>query len=243
MKPARWLISDIDGTLTGDPAALATLSAFLEDAAGSFGFGVATGRSPELTEEAVREFSLPQPDLRICAVGSQVIGQGIAAGTGRGEWPGEQAATWDRERIRALLERLPDLELQPPQGQGPFKVSYHATDEAAHMAAGMLADAGIRANVIHSAGRYLDILPDGVSKGSAVRFVAAQLGADLQDIIVAGDTGNDADLLTCGARAILVGNHGPEVAHLRQHPLVYAADASHAAGVIEGLRHYGIWNG
>src|SRR5699024_5521567 len=82
----RWLISDIDGTLTGSDEALRQLAAHLEQDP-ALGFGVASGRSPQLVAQAVAGFSLPEPELVIASVGSEISG----AGRSWADWPPEAA--------------------------------------------------------------------------------------------------------------------------------------------------------
>lgn len=232
-----WLISDIDGTLTGDPAALAELTLRLERNHDRIGFGVASGRSPELVAEAVAEFSLPQPELVIASVGTQISGAGISPE----QWPAGQLADWRPAELRELLSGLAGIELQSEAGQGPHKLGFLASAAAAQQARQAVSSAGLKANLLHSAGEFLDVLPAGVSKGSAVRFFAARSGLPLERIVVAGDTGNDRDMLLCGARAILVANHTAEVSDLVHEPAVFSSHARHAAGILEGLSHYRVW--
>lgn len=236
MKRDWWLISDIDGTLTGDDRALARLRRLLEAESERIGFGVASGRSPELVREAVTGFGLPEPELVIAAVGSEVYHRDIEAGS----WPGELVDTWLPDRVREVLAGVPGVEPQAAAGQGPHKLGFLAEPEGAAAAAAALQDAGLAAELVPSAGEFLDVMPKGVSKGSAVRFAAEQLQVPLSRVIVAGDTGNDVDMLTCGALAILVANHSSEVAHLAENPRVYVARSAHAAGILEGLVHYGV---
>lgn len=230
----RWLISDIDGTLTGSDTALARLSGHLERRSAPR-FGVASGRSPELVEQAVRDFGLPEPELVIASVGSEIAG----AGRSWSDWPPAPArAGFRRDEILSVLRGVSGVEPQGAEGQGPYKLSFTATAAAAAAARQELRAAGLTVSVIHSAGRWLDVLPEGVTKGTAVRFFSRATGVPLSDIVVAGDTGNDLDLLLSGARAVLVANHTEELAHLRGDPRVYAAAKPHAAGVLEGLEHH-----
>lgn len=236
MTPTWWLVSDIDGTLTGDSAGLAALRGWLADQAGRVGFGVASGRSPELIAEAVREFGLPEPQLSIASVGSEII----TSDPGFPDWPGPLLDSWRPDELRAVLAQVDGIEPQPPAGQGQHKLGYWGPAEAADRARLAVAAAGLEANLLHSAGRFLDVLPAGVSKGSAVRFVARWLDVPLSRIVVAGDTGNDRELLLCGARAVMVANHTEELAELKHADAVYTASQPHALGVLEGLRHYGV---
>jgi len=57
--------------------------------------------------------------------------------------------------------------------------------------------------------------------------------------VVAGDSGNDRDMLTGATPAIVVGNHAQELADLAEQPDIYFARAPHAAGILEGLEARG----
>ncbi|MEJ2289285.1 MAG: HAD family hydrolase, partial [Deinococcales bacterium] len=63
------------------------------------------------------------------------------------------------------------------------------------------------------------------------------------DIVVAGDSGNDTEMLTTRHPGIVVGNHAPEMEGLKGRRGIYFADAELASGVLEGLRHYGLLAG
>lgn len=234
MRHDWLLISDIDGTLTGDDTALRVLMRRLAEEHPRLGFGVASGRSPELVREAVQLFGLNEPDLVIASVGSEVMGQGL------GESYGSHVATgWDRPAVVAALAGVAGLEPQAPPGQGPFKVSFNSAPHSVAAAREALTRAGVKARLVHSHGEFLDVLPARASKGNAVRFVAARLGVPLTRVVVAGDSGNDADMLTCGAHAVVVANYDPELEPVLTGSDVYRATGTHAAGVLEGLEHFG----
>lgn len=235
MPPPWMLISDIDGTLTGDEAALARLMALLEAQRERLGFGVASGRSPELVREAIASFGLLEPEVIIASVGSEMLGpNGLAEAYRR-----HIGAEWDRDAVVAALADLDGMTPQGPEGQRPHKVSFVAPAEVVPEARARLAAAGVKARLIHSHGRYLDVLPARASKGEAVRFACAHLGVPLSRVVVAGDSGNDAEMLLCGANAVVVGNHDPELEPVLARGGVYLARAHHAAGVLEGLEHFG----
>lgn len=234
--PASWLlVSDIDGTLTGDDSALTRLMGRLADAHGTLAFGVASGRSPTLVAEAVAAFGLNEPDLVIAGVGSEIA---VPAGLGT-RYQRHVAAGWDREAVVNALATAPGLVPQDAAGQGPFKVSFHAPAAALPGARAALVEAGAGARLIHSHGKFLDVLPPRASKGEAVRFAAAAMGLPLTRVVVAGDSGNDADMLTCGARAVVVANYDLELEPRLAGADVYWARNRHAAGVLEGLVHHG----
>jgi len=232
----RVLVSDIDGTLLGDDAALDRLATRLEE--GSWGFGVATGRRLESARTALEEAGAPTPDLWITSVGAEIhYGPQLARDR---NWERHLDYRWDRE---GLLRRIQELlggrgVLQDELEQGPHKLSFDLEDAVTlHLPRlrRQLREVGLHANLVYSHGSYLDVLPIRCSKGNALRWVAQRWGIALDAIVVAGDSGNDRDLLTGATPAIVVGNHAPEIADLADQPRIYFARAAHAAGILEGL--------
>jgi sucrose-phosphate synthase len=55
---------------------------------------------------------------------------------------------------------------------------------------------------------------------------------------VAGDSGNDSEMLIGDTLAVVVGNHSSELEHLRGLEQVYFAQKDYAGGILEGLEHY-----
>jgi hydroxymethylpyrimidine pyrophosphatase-like HAD family hydrolase len=90
---------------------------------------------------------------------------------------------------------------------------------------------------VYSSNRDLDVLPAGVDKGSAAAFLASHFGFQPRQVVVAGDTGNDASMFTHGFRGIVVGNAQAELKSLCS-PDVYKSDGSYADGVLEGLEYW-----
>jgi sucrose-phosphate synthase len=92
--------------------------------------------------------------------------------------------------------------------------------------------------VIYSHGAYLDVLPLRASKGAALRYFCLHWGIPPERCLVAGDSGNDAEMLTGRTLAVVVGNHDPELASLRGQPQIHFASGHYAWGILEGIRHY-----
>jgi sucrose-phosphate synthase len=57
-------------------------------------------------------------------------------------------------------------------------------------------------------------------------------------MLVAGDSGNDTEMLRGDTLGVVVGNYSPELRHLRGEPQIYFASGHYARGVLEGLEHY-----
>jgi sucrose-phosphate synthase len=96
-----------------------------------------------------------------------------------------------------------------------------------------------RFSLIYSHDRYLDILPYRASKGKAIRFISYKWEIPLENILVCGDSGNDEEMLRGEPLAVVVGNHAGELEHLKGARNVFFAEAPGAAGILEGIAHYG----
>ena len=67
-------------------------------------------------------------------------------------------------------------------------------------------------------------------------WAARAMGIGRDHVYAAGDSGNDLDMLDACRNGILVANHSAELSGLIGRPTIYVAHASHAAGVVEGMR-------
>ncbi|MGD0566730.1 MAG: HAD-IIB family hydrolase, partial [Candidatus Goldiibacteriota bacterium] len=92
--------------------------------------------------------------------------------------------------------------------------------------------------VITSHGIYLDILPENCDKGKAARYTAEKFGITEDDVVVAGDSGNDVDMFSSFTKGIIVGNAREEMTAVLKDSGHYRAKAHYASGVLEGLIHY-----
>lgn len=235
IRPSHLVVSDLDNTLTGCSNGVDRFARFLKRRR-DFGFVVATGRSIVEARRLFREWGLPAPLAWITSVGSEIYLERSGSPTLDETFAKQISEDWEPERIDDLLADLPDLVSQACYEQRSFKRSYFAKDaEQAADIENLLQSHGIRARVIFSHDRLLDILPIKAGKAAAMRHVAGMFGVTAQNVFAAGDSGNDADMLTVCENAILVGNHASEIARLASRPNVYLSKRSNASGTLEGL--------
>jgi sucrose-phosphate synthase len=232
-------ISDIDNTLLGNRAGQTDLVNWLNTNAGEAVFGIATGRPLESAIEILRKHRIPIPDVLITSVGSEIhYGARQTPDIG---WANHIRHLWRRDDLLQVLKTLPGLRLQAPENQREFKISFLVSPKNMPGIAAIkqhLHDHQLHAQVIYSHDEFLDILPIRASKGHAIRYLAYKWGLPLTRFLVAGDSGNDIEMLSGDTMAVVVGNHSHELSSLKGQQKIYFAQAHYAHGILEGMAHY-----
>ncbi|MHC2087317.1 HAD-IIB family hydrolase [Methylobacterium sp. CM6244] len=238
-EPQQLLICDIDNTLVGCEAALGIFRRWRSWQAG-LAFGVATGRSFHSAMAILEQQASPRPQVMITSVGSEIyhLDPNGVTYTADLAWRDAVSTGWDRAGMQAVLASLDGLVPQGGLEQRGHKLSYFGDAAAAEAVRNRLVQADLLANVIHSHGRYLDVLPVAASKGTAVRHVRALYGLPERAVFVAGDSGNDVEMLRAEAQAIIVANYSDDLASHAALKHSYVARTSHARGIIEGVGHF-----
>ena len=140
-----------------------------------------------------------------------------------------------------MLDDLPGLFLQADKHQSEFKVSYEIDAKKApnlNAIKKRLREAGVRAKVVLSLGMYLDIIPVRGGSDVSLRHLLWKWGFPPENVLVAGDSGNDAGMLLGRTLGVVVANYSPELERLRKRPRIYFASAPHARGILEGIDYY-----
>ena len=237
LESNRLLISDIDNTLLGDRIALKELVDYLQSS--EIVFGIATGRSIESAQQIIQEWDVPPPDLWITSVGSEIhYGAKIQMDL---EWLEHINDQWQPELVREAIAKLSGIKLQSAEGQRSHKISYLVDPTRSPSIAEVqvhLQQYQLQVQVIYSHQEFLDILPLRASKGNAVSYCANKWDFAIENILVAGDSGNDELMLISGANAVVVGNYSSELEKLRGQNHVYFAGGDYAQGVLEAIAHY-----
>lgn len=102
----------------------------------------------------------------------------------------------------------------------------------------ILREAGLRCRVILSLDMYLDVIPVRGGSDISMRHLLYKWGFAPEQVLVAGDSGNDEGMLKGRTLGVVVGNYSPELEKLRNWPRIYFAESSHARGIVEGIDYY-----
>ena len=65
-----------------------------------------------------------------------------------------------------------------------------------------------------------------------------EVGNPIAPLLVAGDSGNDEEMLTSPVLGVVVGNYSPELEPLRGQPSMFFAQGHCAGGILEGIGYY-----
>ena len=234
----KILVADLDGTLLGGDAAdrrrLHAVLARHPEVTVVF----ATGRGLALGTSGARDPLLPTAALdhhrrrgrRDRRTGPEPRSRTLQARL-RAGWPGA-------ERVRVALPRFPALTYQHGVAQDGRCSFYLAPERLTQEITRAVRALGCTWAVLGD--RYFDVLPPGVSKGSALVALAREQHWPMASVLVAGDSLNDLSLFRLGAHGVIVGNAEPALrAAIAADDTVHRADRSGAAGVLSALQDLG----
>jgi sucrose-phosphate synthase len=236
----RAIFTDLDQNLLGNPSVLPRFIEVLRENRKCATFGIATGRRLDSALKALRKHRIPEPDVLITSGGTSIHYEpDLTADT---YWARHIDHRWTPHEVQRVLSDLPGLELQPKAEQSRFKISYYYDPRIAPSAEdinSLLHQKELAVNVIVSFGQYLDVLPIRASKGMAVRYVADNWGIPLENVLAAGGSGADEDMMRGNTLAVVVANrHGEELSHLVDTERVYYAKQAHSLGILEAIDHF-----
>ncbi|HAV12503.1 MAG TPA: HAD family hydrolase, partial [Opitutae bacterium] len=118
----RLIIADIDNTLTGDDKAMQDFFKLMSEAEDNIGFGIATGRRYEEVIALMDEYEIPQPEVLITSVGTEIYyGKNYTLDK---SWQKHIDFRWEPDRIREVLLGIEGLHLQEDREQSKYKISF-----------------------------------------------------------------------------------------------------------------------
>jgi sucrose-phosphate synthase len=240
----RAIVSDLDHNLIGDKDSLQRLIGLLREHRKSTKFVIATGRRFDSALKILKKNHIPEPDVFITSGGTEIYyAPKFFADVA---WSKHIDYQWTPHKVKPLLAELPGLKRQPKSEQSRFKISYYIDVETALSVEEMnslLHQEEQSVNLQLAFGQYLDVLPQRASKGMALRYVADRWQIPLENILVAGGSGADEDMMRGNTLGAVVANrHHEELSQLIDVERVYFSQRAYAAGIIEALEYYDFFN-
>jgi len=236
----RAIFSDLDQSLLGDKNALKKFTQLIRENRKFTSFGIATGRRLDSALKLLRKHEIPQPDILITSLGTEIH---YAPNYSRDNaWTEHIDYLWHPKRVKRILTDIPGLTLQSKSEQSSFKVSYFIDTEVApniEEINSLLHQNDLTVRLFVSFGQFLDIIPFRASKGFALRWYAERSNTPLEQILAAGGSGADEDMLRGNTLAVVVGNrHDEELSELIDVERIFFADQKYANGILEAIDYY-----
>lgn len=246
MNDDIWLlVCDVDGTLlfpAADNPGLGEFNELVTASGGRIILALNSGRGLDEMAMVAENGPIVRPSWLVCGVGTEIF-SGFTPDTADVEWERLMRREWGREEIRAALADCPGLSEQEAWHQHAAKLSYYfhdPVDAVLPLVADRIGPWRDSVKKVVCMDYYLDIMPLWSGKGAPVEYLARALGIPDDRIVVAGDSGNDRDMMDRGYKSIIVSNHASDLADLVGVPGTFLSSSPGAAGVIEGLAHFGI---
>ncbi|RYG00163.1 MAG: HAD-IIB family hydrolase, partial [Chitinophagaceae bacterium] len=194
-----------------------------------------TGRGLETVIPLLNDPVIPHPDYIICDVGATVVnGRSLdpiepMQSSIEDKWPGRLPA-------RNKLKKVKGLKWQEvPQSR---RCSFFY-DKETDMDALKEVVESLNCDLLISAGKFLDVLPKGVNKGSTLKQLISLLKVPEENILVAGDTMNDLSLYETGYKGVVVGKAEQKLVDAVQgKEKIYVAEDAGAGGILEAIEHF-----
>jgi len=236
----RAIFTDLDQNLLGDAESLADFLDVIKIYRKCTTFGIATGRRLDSALRMMKRYGIPQPDILITSLGTEVCYAPRL--TQDRAWAEHIDHLWKPRAIIRVLADLPGIKLQPKAELSRFKISYYIDPEEApglDEINSLLHQHELTASTFLSFGQFLDIVPMRASKGFALRWCADQWDIPLENILVAGGSGADEDMMRGNTMAVVVANrHHEELSGLVDTENIYFTTQPCAAGIIDAIEHY-----
>lgn len=228
-----------------------------------------SGKNLEFIQDALHTYAIPFPDIAVGDEGTTMYFRQDHNSQFKRHlgWEKIIAQDWNGKNgadIHQLIKHLPGLKVQEPEKQNTFKQSYYLPLSVDHKIIAAQIKQILREHDLQAAVIYcvhpkkkiglLDIIPKNATKKHALRYLQAHLKIDFQNVIYAGDSGNDIKPLTSGYKTIVVHNASSavkkevrQIAKFKQIlSQVYFAkggfrdmNGNYVSGILEGLEHFG----
>lgn len=238
---ARFLLaSDIDGTLLHDDETELLFRQFVARQDGRFALAYVTGRYCWSVQELIAQGRLPRPHFICSDVGTEILDLDDPENCLGEAYAAQVSPGWNLDEIYRLGLGDGITRQEFDEGQPRFQAGFYwdARPETLRAFKERLAHLdGIYIQASYDT--YIDVLPLPLGKGQAVSFLQRHLGLESDQVVVAGDAGNDRQMFEAGFKGIVPCNALDELKILACQPWHYHSPHPAAQGVLDGLQRFG----
>lgn len=229
------LATDLDGTLVGDADGLQQLLDFYAEQIYDVSLIYITGRHFSSALSLIETENLPIPQVLVTDVGTRIYtGEHFEEDK---EWTARMQQDWMPEQIDQIAAHISGIVKQ--QLPVTNRCSFHVTNPSlVEEFRKQLEAAGIPHKLIFSGGKDLDILPKASGKGQALTYLLDKYRVQGANLLIAGDSGNDLEMLSLGFPSVIVGNAQSELLESPEHPSIFRATKGFAGGIHEAWNHF-----
>lgn len=245
-KPQSGMVlaTDLDGTfLGGEDADRRRLYTWLRQMAPDVRLIFVTGRDPAFIADLCSDGFVPTPEYVVGDVGTTIARVVTTSGRVQVEpiaaLEAEIRDTWaDRgTKARAALRDVPGMWEQDVAFR--YRLSYQYDASFRPETVNHVRELGV--DILISHGCFVDILPEGISKGPSLLRLLDHLSIPQDTVLVAGDTLNDLTMFQTGLHGAVVGGAEPELlAATKDLPRALHCRAIGAAGIIEAIHAHNL---
>jgi HAD superfamily hydrolase (TIGR01484 family) len=231
------LATDLDGTfLEGDSQSKNYFYNKLLDLREQVLLIYTTGRPVETVKHFCLRGYLPRPHFVLGDHGTHIVDGFDFSPVKQLQDPIAQTWNQGNKMLRELLRNEPGIQLQPLDP--PYRVAYYYDPH--HLNKQTLEKIKMAGyDFILSCDAYLDILPQGVDKGSSLLKLIQHINISPEIVITSGDSLNDLSLFQTGLKSIAVANSEPKLVEvIKQLKNVYHSKLPGLLGIIDGLQFY-----
>lgn len=230
------LATDLDGTFVGDEEALGRLLQFFDGSPDEVALVYVTGRHLYSARSLMAEEELPLPDLLITDVGTSIYHSEEL--TEDLDWKECMQRDWQPGKIVEIAANFPMLRRQELPGDRRVSFTVDENLAAVDEFKEALREQAIAHSFIFSSNRDIDVLPWGAGKGNAIEYALKQYAMRGVQLLIAGDSGNDRDMLSLGHPSVIVGNAQPELLEMEPCKTLFIANENCAGGIHEAWLHF-----
>ncbi len=235
------LATDIDGTILGTASEKSWLCSFVREYPRSLYLAYLTGRSLPSVQMLIDEGFIPPPDYICSHVGTELfdyrnqdpaIHTLFTASVNRDRWHLDEIYTCGTgEGIKRQVFT---------NGQPPFHAGFFWNGENDSLQAFRdRLDWCTDCSIVVSHKRFIDVIPDVLGKGNAVRFLRERESLSSDNVVVAGDSGNDSSMFATPFKAIIPANGYAELRSKADKSRHYHSTFEAGEGVLDGLCRFG----